>query len=344
MKLEFLIARGPRVALMCVLPALIFVRFLLGTDVEKTVLEISLVAAVEILLMLPLPGEAVSLSYFSILPLLPAFALCVFLRPPVMVCLSVMASFMVAYLCFRTVWAHFGLDVVEMPSSVWLEVGSTARLLLTVLLFFFEGLMVALPSHLRWGWVSPVLLSLLFGMVLYQTMTGRCLFLPSARVKDVEARLASLAFSEDGFRTEEDEYGKMLALFSRIEFAMEQGRPFLKPDYSLQDLTNAVYTNRAYISKTINVMTGKNFRQFVNGYRVRYAVSLLEDNPRLKVGELADMSGFNSSTTFNMAFKANMGETPGEFSIRLRSGLPAPLSSRAAEAQVCAPRYAVQDE
>lgn len=329
---------------MCVLPALIFVRFLFGTEVERDVLEISLVAAVEILLMLPLPGETVSLSYFAIFPLFPATAVCVLLEPPVMVSIMVLASPLLVYLCLRTVWSHLGLDVVEMPSSVWLVVGSMARLMLAVLLFFVEVLMAASPSHLQWGWVAPVLLSLLFGLLLYQAMTGRCVFLSPARVKVVEERLAALAFDESELKAEEDDYGKMLSLFGRIECAMEQGCPFLKSDYSLQDLTNAVYTNRAYISKTINVMTGKNFRQFVNGYRVRYAVSLLEDNPRLKVGELADMAGFNSSTTFNMAFKANMGETPGEFSIRLRSGLPAPLSSRAAAARECVPRFVVQDE
>lgn len=329
---------------MCGLPTLFLVRFLLGTDLEREVLVVSLVAAVEILLMLPLPGETVSLSYYAMLPLLPVTALCVFLEPPVMVSIMALASPLLVYLCLRTVWPHLGLDVVEMPSSVWLVVGSTVRLLLAVLLFFVEGLMAVLPSHLQWRWVVPVLLSLLFGLLLYQTMTGHCVLIPPARVKDVENRLSAMAFVENERQAEEGEYGKMLSLFGRIECAMEQGQPFLKSDYSLQDLTNAVYTNRAYISKTINVMTGKNFRQFVNGYRVRYAVSLLEDNPRLKVGELADMAGFNSSTTFNMAFKANMGETPGEFSIRLRSGHPAPLSSRAAAVRECVPRFAVQDE
>lgn len=102
---------------------------------------------------------------------------------------------------------------------------------------------------------------------------------------------------------------------------MESGRPFLDEDYSLQDLSASVYTNKTYLSKTINIMSGKNFRQFINGYRILYSVDLMKKNPRLRVDELAAMSGFHSTVTYTMAFKANMNETPGEFCQRLRSNL-----------------------
>ena len=68
-------------------------------------------------------------------------------------------------------------------------------------------------------------------------------------------------------------------------------------------------------------MSGKNFRQFINSYRIRYSVELMKKNPRLRMDEVATMSGFHSTVTFTMAFKANMGETPGEYAQRLKSNL-----------------------
>ena len=94
---------------------------------------------------------------------------------------------------------------------------------------------------------------------------------------------------------------------------MEDEKPYLKEDFSLYELSASVFTNKTYLSKTINLMTGKNFRQFINEYRVQYSVRLMEENPLIKVNELSVMSGFHSTVTFNMAFKLNMGMTPGEY-------------------------------
>ena len=89
----------------------------------------------------------------------------------------------------------------------------------------------------------------------------------------------------------------------------------------MTDLSAAVYTNKSYLSKAINLMTGQNFRQFINTYRVNYSKELMRGNRDLKVLEVAVMSGFHSSVTFGMAFKLNCGETPGEYLQKLRAGL-----------------------
>ena len=105
----------------------------------------------------------------------------------------------------------------------------------------------------------------------------------------------------------------MKSLYSKVIGVMEDEKPYLKEDFSLYELSASVFTNKTYLSKTINVMTGKNFRQFINEYRVQYSVRLMEENPLIKVNELSVMSGFHSTVTFNMAFKLNMGMTPGEY-------------------------------
>ena len=51
------------------------------------------------------------------------------------------------------------------------------------------------------------------------------------------------------------------------------------------------------------------------------ARKLNKKNPRMRVEELTEMSGFHSTVTYTMAFKANMHVTPGEYLQKLRSNL-----------------------
>ena len=107
-------------------------------------------------------------------------------------------------------------------------------------------------------------------------------------------------------------------LYDRCCRYMMERRPFLVPFFTLQDLANAVYTNRAYLSKTINRFSGKNFRSYVNYYRIMYAMELFRNNMGLRIAELADLSGFRSETSFLRSFKQVMGEQPSVWCARIR--------------------------
>ena len=107
-------------------------------------------------------------------------------------------------------------------------------------------------------------------------------------------------------------------LYDRCCRYMTERRPFLVVSFTLQDLANAIYTNKAYLSKTINRYSGKNFRQYVNYYRVMYAMELFRKNMGLRVAELASLSGFRSQTVFLRSFKVVMGEQPGAWCSRIR--------------------------
>ena len=107
--------------------------------------------------------------------------------------------------------------------------------------------------------------------------------------------------------------GTMDSLYKRIVSYMESKKPFLDSSFDMADMTKDLYSNKLYLSRTINIMSGRNFRQFVNNYRIRYAMNLMKQNPRLKVQEISGMSGFNSVVSFNMAFKVNLGKTPSEW-------------------------------
>ena len=107
-------------------------------------------------------------------------------------------------------------------------------------------------------------------------------------------------------------------LYDRCCRYMADRKPFLVESFSLGDLANVMYTNKVYLSKTINYYSGKNFRSYINYYRVMYAMELFRKNKALTVTELGSLAGFHSGTTFNQAFKAVMQESPSTWCARLR--------------------------
>jgi len=114
---------------------------------------------------------------------------------------------------------------------------------------------------------------------------------------------------------------KMKALYKKILDYFEEKKPYLDENVSLDDISRSLYTNKSYLSKTVNVLSGQNFRQFVNYYRIEYAVELIRRDPHLKVEELAMMSGFHNPVSFNMAFRLFKGKTPSEWIHEHRASL-----------------------
>ncbi|MBR6053751.1 MAG: AraC family transcriptional regulator [Bacteroidales bacterium] len=110
------------------------------------------------------------------------------------------------------------------------------------------------------------------------------------------------------------------ALYERCCAYMESKRPFLVESLTLGDLANAMFTNTLYLSRTINACSGKNFRRYVNDYRVEYAMMIFRNNTSLKIAQLSVMSGFHTVVTFNMAFKLVKGVAPSVWCQSVRFG------------------------
>lgn len=102
-------------------------------------------------------------------------------------------------------------------------------------------------------------------------------------------------------------------LYDRILEYFERDKPFLNSSLTISDVVQVVFSNKSYISRVISSYTGRNFRQFVNYYRVAYAITLFRKDPGLNITKLSMMSGFNSVVSFNMAFRLFMDENPSEW-------------------------------
>lgn len=104
----------------------------------------------------------------------------------------------------------------------------------------------------------------------------------------------------------------------------ENEKPYLSPDLSIGEVAVRIFTNKSYLSKTINIKMDKNFREFVNYYRIREAMRLYLADESLSLVELCSLSGFRNNASFTNAFKINTGCTPAEWcraiKIRRRNG------------------------
>lgn len=107
-------------------------------------------------------------------------------------------------------------------------------------------------------------------------------------------------------------------LFSRIIVLFDNEKPYLDSDLTINEVARRLFSNKAYVSKAVNMYTGKNFCQFVNFYRVMYSVGLFDENPYLRVSELAEMSGFHTMASYNSSFHVVMGDSPGEWCRKYR--------------------------
>ncbi len=101
---------------------------------------------------------------------------------------------------------------------------------------------------------------------------------------------------------------KLLALF-------EKERIYRLTDLRITKISDALKTNRTYVSRLINEEFGMNFNEFVNRYRVEEAEELMKsrDNNAYTLEYIAEQSGFGSANSFARAFKEQKGVTPGTF-------------------------------
>jgi AraC-like DNA-binding protein len=96
---------------------------------------------------------------------------------------------------------------------------------------------------------------------------------------------------------------------------MDEKKPYINRDLSIQDLADATGIARHHITQVLNEIHGKNFFTFINEYRVKEVIERFNDpkNNNFTILAIAYDSGFNAKTTFNSIFKSQTGMTPSEF-------------------------------
>lgn len=107
--------------------------------------------------------------------------------------------------------------------------------------------------------------------------------------------------------------------------AMRTQKPYLNADLTLPELAGLLVIPAHHLSQIINSEYGRNFYDFVNGYRLQEAARLLKDpeSSDKYITQIMYDSGFNSKSVFNTLFKKEFGQTPSTF----RKSSPGALAS-----------------
>ncbi len=94
---------------------------------------------------------------------------------------------------------------------------------------------------------------------------------------------------------------------------MDEKKPYLNPDFQLNDLRAVLPMNRTYLSQFVNSEYGCSFYMLVNRYRIAEAKRLMTEQPDLKIQDIADRCGFSSRRVFSQIFTRETGTTPTEW-------------------------------
>ncbi|PDS24492.1 helix-turn-helix domain-containing protein [Flavobacterium branchiophilum] len=120
----------------------------------------------------------------------------------------------------------------------------------------------------------------------------------------------------------ENEYNiNLQTIYNDILKALEDKNLYTDINFNIQILASLLNTNTTYISAAINRNTGKNFKTFINEYRIKLVIAdfknELHKNYTLKY--IYSKSGFSSQTSFNRVFKNHYNITPSEFLLNLEN-------------------------
>lgn len=186
--------------------------------------------------------------------------------------------------------------------------------LLTQLLFIFSGFLIIWLTYVLAEWIYfnysmelmfyyPIMLLLaviLYYISLKVVISAQFLF----DIKEITKRKTIVL--------EETDSKKLLA---QLTLYMNEEKPFLDGDLSLISLANALNINPKTLSFVVNEHLQKNFNDYINDWRIDEVKKRLNDKTyaHFKVLSIAFDCGFNSKSTFNLAFKKATGLSPSAY-------------------------------
>jgi AraC-like DNA-binding protein len=111
-------------------------------------------------------------------------------------------------------------------------------------------------------------------------------------------------------------------LLDKILIQMENVCVICDTEFSINKLAELVQSNQTYVSQIINTTFKKNFRSFLNSYRIREVQRLFSepDIAKYTFESLALRVGYKSPKSFREAFKEITGVTPNFYLKALQEG------------------------
>ena len=100
-----------------------------------------------------------------------------------------------------------------------------------------------------------------------------------------------------------------------IQQFLQSTETFLKPGFSIRDLSKEIDVPLYQLSSFINQEYGKNYSEWINDQRIDHFVQAIAKDPKYRnytIQHIGETLGFRSRTSFIAAVKKRTGKTPSE--------------------------------
>jgi AraC-like DNA-binding protein len=99
---------------------------------------------------------------------------------------------------------------------------------------------------------------------------------------------------------------------NKLAKLMDEDKVYFDPNLTIPKMADKIQIQPYLLSQIINAHFGQSYPDYVNTYRINEAKTLLTDN-NLKISSVAMDCGFNTLSSFNLAFKKATGKTPSNY-------------------------------
>lgn len=190
-----------------------------------------------------------------------------------------------------------------------------AQLRNQTLLFLVLPVLIVLIKPQFYRDLGDYLLACYLTVIIYITsalvIMGSTYFDPEPETQAIETEPEPRKKYEKSSLSEEVEE----AILQKLTRLMDEQKPYLQSDLSLSKLAGLLETSPHHLSQLLNDRLNQRFFDLLAIYRVREAQQLLNDptTAYLKIDEIAERVGYNSTSAFHTAFKRITGQTPAQF-------------------------------
>ena len=184
--------------------------------------------------------------------------------------------------------------------------------ILVLMADFMSYILLSLAFMAKSGWLASIFVSIL--SILVVALQFLWFFKWESMVAAPEVKTFSIVENRPvEILSERDlEYGGY-GIKARLYQLFDEEKPYLNPDLTIGEVSDMLYVNKSYLSKTLNNNLNVNFNEFVNNYRVNEARRIFMEDHNITLEEMRVKSGFRHASSFNNAFKICTGHTPGEW-------------------------------
>lgn len=193
----------------------------------------------------------------------------------------------------------------------WLENIIIIVVLIVVTVSIFNLIYIGLPLNL---YLNIVMLGAVL-FIMYNVLKQKEIFPINEKHREEVIAIEVDQESTNAAKRKILNDNELAELKSKLNVLMKEKHLYLNHDINLASLSEEMNITPHQLSYIINNGFNQNFFQFINGYRVDKAKSLLLDksSDKLTILGIAYESGFKSKTAFNTTFKKFTNQTPSEF-------------------------------